>query len=144
MPLFNPTTSNPYKFGAYRAAAANSGNAAFLQCVFDTKEFDTNTNYSTSTGNYTVPVAGFYQFNWGIELSAAAQDFVACLYKNGVEFRRGLGRNNANTSKTSGGAGFLQLAANDTIGVYVFAGATTALNIGQAQCYLNGYLVSIT
>lgn len=49
---------NPYRFAAYRSTTQNSGNV-----VFDVEYFDTNSNYSTSTGIYTCPITGYYQFN---------------------------------------------------------------------------------
>ena len=40
--------------------------------IYDTKEFDTHNAYSTSTGNYTVPVSGFYRININCILDNAA------------------------------------------------------------------------
>lgn len=54
------TDSNPYKFSAYRSSAFNWGNNAFAKVTFNTEQFDTNSNYDTSTGRYTAPVTGFY------------------------------------------------------------------------------------
>lgn len=61
--IIQAVSFNPYKFSVYRNAAWTDGNATFAQVIFDTKNFDTGTNYSTSTGNFTVPVTGYYQFN---------------------------------------------------------------------------------
>jgi hypothetical protein len=56
--------SIPYKFRAYRNAAANTGNGAFAVVAMDTESYDTNNNHSA--GVYTVPVSGFYLFGGGI------------------------------------------------------------------------------
>lgn len=66
------TDSNPYKFSAYRSAGANINNAT--EIVFDAESFDTNSNFSTSTGRYTAPIDGFYMFSttvgWNINSNA--------------------------------------------------------------------------
>src|SRR5258708_8677357 len=52
----------PYKFVVYRNAAWTTGNSANSVTVFDTKITDTGNNYNTSTGLFTAPVTGFYDF----------------------------------------------------------------------------------
>lgn len=133
---------NPYKFSVYRNAAANSGNSAFALLTFDTKDFDTGTNFSTSTGQFTAPTAGFYQFNWTVSSSANVSIWISSLFKNGSEFKRGSdARPSSQPSGSSGGA-LILLAANDTVDIRVFGNTTLAVGTGAAQTYLTGYLVS--
>ncbi len=54
------TDSNPYKFSAYRSSAFTWGNNTFAKVTCNAEQFDTNSNYDTSTGRYTAPVTGFY------------------------------------------------------------------------------------
>lgn len=132
------TFSNPYKFNVWRSAAANAGNAAFAQVVFDTKEFDTNSNFAT--GTYTVPLSGFYQFNTSVNISAGTT-FIVSLFKNGSELKRGIQSGNA----TSGGfSAMVQLAAGDTIDIRTFSNAANALTVGQTTVWFSGFLVSPT
>jgi hypothetical protein len=58
---------NPYRFNAYRGSNVNLTSAQWTTIVFDTEAFDTNSNYNTSTGGYTAPVTGYYQFNFSVD-----------------------------------------------------------------------------
>lgn len=80
---FPTITSNPYKFSVYRNAAANTGNNAFATIVFDVARFDTGNNVSLSTGVFTAPVAGFYQFN--ARASFTSTRGIISIFKNGAE-----------------------------------------------------------
>lgn len=130
---------NPYKFSVRRAAAANSGNAAFAKIVWDTEEFDTNNNFAT--GTYTVPVAGFYQFNSYVN-SITSTTLIISIFKNGAELKRG-----QQTPGISGGIGvatFVQLAASDTIEVHFYGGVTAAIDTGAGTNHFSGFLVCTT
>lgn len=138
--------SNPYKFSARRAAAANTGAGTFAIVSFDTELFDTNNNLSS--GTYTVPVNGFYSFQWGIQASAASagQIVIASLIVNGVEYARG-SRAVANAAAILGsnGAVTIQLTAGNTVAVYAFGSAAFAFDVGAASYnYFSGSLISQT
>lgn len=135
---------NPYKFRAYRSGAWTDGNAAYAQVVFDTILFDTNNNYSTSTGNYTVPIAGFYQFNTTVQVATSGVVYsILALYKNGSILmgldQRTEATGTNNTIQT--GATLLQLAANDTIAIY-HNGNGGAGGTGEVNTNFSGFLVS--
>ncbi len=145
--LSNATTAiaNPYKFRASRNAAANTGNSAFAVIAFDTEQYDTNGNLSA--GVYTAPVAGFYQFNWGIKIaqSGTAQTTLAALHLNGT--RTSDGTQLVTTNVTIGGSGsdIVQMAASDTADIRVFCTTTQALSVGTIfGNYFSGHLVSRT
>lgn len=136
---------NAYKFSAYRSTAYTDGNGSLVQMVFNIELFDTGSNYSTSTGNFVAPVAGFYQFNAGFSTSVTALNVAFCsLFQNGSEVLRG------GQSDVAGTAGFgrtvsglLQLSLGDTVGAYS-QGSGGAGNAGQQFTYFNGFLVSQT
>lgn len=135
---------NPYKFNVFRNAAANLAVTAGL-ITFDTKSFDTGSNYDTSTGKFTAPIAGFYQFNAGLGYTAVSGFQVLMFYKNGSEVCRGQEFNTTSTTDTElVGSAFLQLAIGDYIQVYGQSGGTTALNLGVNRCFFQGFLVSAT
>lgn len=133
------TLFNPYKFSTYRAAAANTGNAAFAVIAFDTEEYDTNNN--CAAGVYTAPVTGFYQFQARASQSAGTR-FICSFFKNGAEFKRGI-----DLPSAQGGAmtADMSLAAGDTVDVRAFGNAANALEVDAgASCYFQGRLVSHT
>lgn len=137
-PVAPVTISNPYKFSVYRNAAQNA-TSSNTKVLYDTKVFDTNNNFATST--YTAPVAGFYHFEARIDFSSTLG--VIFLYKNGVEHKRG------SDLRYTGVTGcvvstLVQSAANDTWEIYVLAGGTVAMGVGAALNYFSGFLVSRT
>jgi len=138
---------NPYKFSVYCNAAINSGNGAFALTKFDTKLFDTGANYSTSTGLFTAPIAGFYLFSWLVEVEVPNNQLITSLYKNGADYTRAPNFNITNTNATSSGiTKLLQLAANDTIGIYTYCDTTRVISVGSSPTKTNfdGFLVSAT
>jgi hypothetical protein len=137
--------TNPTKFSAYRGGGWTTSTGLGL-VTFDTTTFDTGSNYSTSTGRFTAPVAGFYHFtaNAGTFVGAGA-GFGIALYKNGTVVLLG-------NATVSGGAtytniaqvgGLLQLAVNDYIQVY-FNGSGGTGTIGSSNTYFSGFLLSQT
>lgn len=148
--LYTSKVYNPYKFSVYRNASLSL--AAGSQVVFDTKEYDTGSNYSTSTGYFTAPIAGFYSFKTALNINPASSVIYTCdFYKNGSSTlgKRGFELTTSNT----GGIGMVatadyQLAANDTIGVFMNTtyGGNTSFNVGTnlIVTYFSGFLVSAT
>lgn len=139
--------TDPYKFSAYRQSSANSGSATFALVTFDNKLFDTGSNYSTSTGLFTAPVAGFYQFNAGIGFASNSADTIASLFKNGAEYRRGNRQKSTSSLSGSTVSDLIQLAIGDTVSVEAFGSVTTALDISGSPAvnnFFSGYLVSST
>jgi len=143
---FQPSTVEqvPYKFSVYRNAALNAGNATFALATFDTVLFDTGSNYSTSTGKFTAPIAGFYQFSWQLGTSGTTTRLIASIAKNSVttELHRGSDITTSAAVAASSGSALIQMAANDTANILSFsASGATALAVGtSAQCYFTGFL----
>lgn len=136
---------NPYKFSAYRNAALTPGTA---DIIFDTELFDTNSNFDTTTGKYTAPISGFYQFNANITLSTAAANlgYATAIKKNGTIVAH------TNAVMMYSGAyshGFnlstlLQLVAGDYITVNEAGNSGRPIVVGAAYTFFNGFLVSRT
>ena len=80
-------------FYAYRTAAQTGiSNTTFTKIQFNTKLFDTNTNYDAVTNyRFTPTVAGYYQLNASVsfEGSSSMARFLIGVYKNGTETSRG-------------------------------------------------------
>lgn len=141
-----PKWSNPYKFYVTRTAALNSSGTSFAALPFDTELFDTNNNHSA--GTYTVPVNGFYQFNWGahVNTGASGRTVIAALYVGGSEISRG-SRAISSGSNLLGSTGscFIQLTAGNTVTVSVYTDSTQAFDVGASfYNFLSGFLVEET
>lgn len=145
--------SNPYKFQVYLAGTASNPGNVWTQMKFDTKVFDTSSNYSTSTNLFTAPVNGFYQFNAAYGCSSTTDGQLVSI---------GINKNTFSTSPTYQGATFdnggtsivaltmsklIQLTAGDTIGVYFYNNSGTQIaftGTNPMYTYFEGYLVSAT
>lgn len=134
------TDSNPYKFKAYRNAALTTA-VGYQKIVLDTELFDTNNNFAT--GTFTAPVSGFYQFNFQATISilATSNDTVAALYKNGVVETWGM---EIESQGGTGGADLIQLTAGDTIELWLYTQAASALIATKMGTRLSGNLVCRT
>jgi len=143
-----PAMYNPYKFKVYRDAAWNTPNNASATVIFDTVAYDTGTNYSTSTGEFTAPIAGFYHFDYnvsGVTVASGAL-FSAYLSHNGNPDSAA----DSLISSNSGGPFWglssgsdIQLSANDTVSVVIGDASGGAGGTGF-QTIFSGYLISAT
>ena len=73
-------------FSAVMSANQSISNATYTKIVFDTEEFDTNSNYDISNYRFTPTVAGYYQVNSCILFNIGATGGIQgrlALYKNG-------------------------------------------------------------
>lgn len=140
------TDSNPYKFSAYRNSAQSPADGAIV--IFDTENYDTNSNYNTSDGKYTAPVSGFYLFNVNITYSINGNNgvaFGARLYKNGSEIaitsfvNTYTGAYSPSLSLTR----LVQLTAGDYVTGNAASGGQAVVT-GAAKTYFSGFLVSRT
>jgi hypothetical protein len=77
-------------FSAYAAATLQTiPNGVQTKVLFQTEEFDTNSNYASS--RFTPTVEGYYQLNAEVRLDGATGtgECMIILYKNGSEYKRG-------------------------------------------------------
>ena len=133
--------TNTIRFSAYRNAALTPSGTQ--QITFDAEDFDIGSNYSTSTGRFTAPVAGTYWI--GAHLNSATPNrFLTYIYKNGVAFRR-LGDAFNTVISTQNVGNIVELAANDYVELYVnSSGAALSVGSGSDSCRFQGFLVSKT
>lgn len=91
----------------------------YTKVQFNSKEFDTNTNFDAVTNyRFTPTVAGYYQVNASIYPSTTVTGVEAAIYKNGSMFRRGF-------STSTNGIG--------QVSVLVYMNGTT----DYIECYTN-------
>lgn len=148
----NATMSMPYKFSVWRSASLSVGSAtALTPVVFDTEAYDTGSNYSTSTGKFTAPVAGFYKFEAYANTTIETSDLLYInLFKNGTLFAAGNAASNSSGGNQSIAVSVcppaFSLSANDYITVSIgHAGAyTMGLSNTQPNLYFGGGMESLT
>jgi hypothetical protein len=76
-------------FSAYAGSSTTLTNNADTKVLFDTEEFDTNSNFASS--RFTPTVAGYYQINAAVRIQSVASGntLYATLYKNGAAYKLG-------------------------------------------------------
>lgn len=74
-------------FSAYVATGVSMVNSTPTKIIFQTEEFDTNSNYDNTTGRFTPTVAGYYMVVGIIGAPVSASPyFNALIYKNGAAY----------------------------------------------------------
>ena len=124
-------SGNMPAFSAYASTDQTPSANTWTKVNFDTKIFDTNTNFSTANARFTPTVAGYYQINAFITLSsnsATNADANLAIYKNGSIY-----------SSVQGRAVDSRYAAL-TISIVVNANGTTDYFEIYAKTSIAGYL----
>lgn len=133
-----------YNFSVYRNSAWTTGAGAFAKVAFNTKVYDTGSNFDATTNNrFTAPVTGYYSFQTGISTTANATRHAVALYKNGVEVKRLQDSGVIGTATlTVRGEAVLRLNAGDYIEVFHFTTAGVAGGATDILTWFSGYFLS--
>jgi hypothetical protein len=126
-PLTTSTPGVPVNgpaFSAYSSTATTTANNTFTKILFQTEDFDTNSNYDTSTSRFTPTVAGYYQFNWLAGTGTQAEK-LAALYKNGAVIKGG---SDVIGYTSSGSAVVYMNGSTDYVEVYLFQAVGMSVN----------------
>jgi hypothetical protein len=108
-------------FSAYLANNQSISENIFTKVLFDTEEFDTNNNFASS--RFTPTVAGYYQVNLMIYISAAGSaQGNGAIYKNGVVTK----------------AQFLQVSVNQILSI------PALVYLNGSSDYIEAYAYSVT
>jgi len=128
-------------FSVYRSATASYTSAVV---IWDTKKFDVTNSYSTTTGLFTAPYTGIYQFNLILTGGPTGQTLGVCsLELNGALRTRDLFEGNIlGTNAELHSSAIVSLTAGDTIGIK----ATASVEGGNINYYaaFQGHLISRT
>ena len=113
-------------FSASMSATQSLTTGTYTLINFDTKtggiNFDTNSNFSTSTKTFTPTVAGYYQINISYFVNAGSGQVYLLIYKNGSASGIGIYfPNNSSAGAIPSVSGLLYLnGSTDYISAYIF------------------------
>lgn len=138
------TTANTFAagtgpaFSAYQSSGQTLGTATYTKILFQTEEWDTNSNFASSI--FTPTVAGYYQINAAVRAPQNGELSII-IYKNGSNYKVG---NNVNTNSVySMGVSALVYfnGSTDYVEIYVFSSAASTPTVtGANYTYFQGYL----
>jgi len=126
-------------FSATRNGAGNQtvSAATYTKVLFPTEEFDTNSNFASST--FTPTVAGYYQINAAIGLNSTGESIIQ-VYKNGALFKSG-----PDLVGTTYGLAFSALVyangTTDYFEIYGYPGAGTTFSGSAGVTYFQASMV---
>jgi len=130
-------------FSAYNNATQSISSGTFVKILFQTEEFDTNSNFASST--FTPTVAGYYQVTGCASIAAAgATLFITSIYKNGAEYKRGNDFRGVTLSQAQQFNTALVYCngSTDYIDIYGYnSGVTPVVGSGSAVTYFQAALV---
>lgn len=120
---------------ASTSAATDSGGTL----LFNTIRHNNGSHYDSSTGRFTVPVAGYYQVNCHILIdnSATSNHNRAAVQKNGSDYNViNYNRNVSTEYHGQGGSLIVQCAANDYLSIDAGSGVHTG-----TETHFSAYLI---
>jgi len=141
-------SGNMPAFSAYQSASQTISGGVYTKITFTTEEFDTNSNYDTSTSRFTPTVAGYYQIDAAVSYqnATAGELMKAQIYKNGTSFK--VGALAASTSSQGACSPVSTLVymngSTDYVEVYIYAsglGGTTPTNATANTTYFQAVMV---
>ena len=136
-------------FHAYRTSNYSIGTSDAI-IIYDTTKVNQGSHYNTTTGKFTAPVNGIYEFAWASIATGANDVFRYSLAINGtIESARDELRLDLTATGSEYGANgefsrYISLSADDTVEVQVKAGsATTGYGSpSYAYTYFRGRLIN--
>ena len=131
-------SGNMPAFSAYQSSAQTLSTTTNTKLLFQTKEFDTNSNFANST--FTPTVAGYYQVSASMRVGSSATTVRMMIWKNGGQYKIGT---DVNTYVNNGFVSTLVYCngTTDYIEAYALIGSGQALSAAQTDTWFNGCMV---
>jgi hypothetical protein len=131
-------------FSAYASGSQTIATSTYTKVQFQTKEFDTNSNYDNATNyRFTPTVAGYYQIGANIQFTSTVTGIQLILYKNGSSFKTLYGYGGG--TGTNAGSSCLVNAngSSDYFEIYAYqaSGATQTVTATATATYFQACLV---
>jgi len=132
-------------FSAWASASQTFSSGVFTKIQCNTEEFDTNSNYDTTTYRFTPTVAGYYQLTGAfyINTGSSGGESILSIHKNGSEFKRGIdiGNNTAGSIYQITVAALVYLnGTTDYVEMYGYMSVGHTSGSGQSANYFQGFL----
>ena len=134
--VLTPASPMFYAKGANTSAVSSTNNF-----VLSATDFNVGNHYNTSTGIFTAPIAGFYQFHGNIMGDNSAARLMLRLRVNGSDKAQGSSSSNSNQYQDSKVSVLLQLSANDEVNLHN-AGSKSSYTVIPMEFYFWGMLVA--
>lgn len=130
-------------FSAYATSGQNITTGTVTKVVYDSEDFDTNTNFASN--RFTPTVAGYYQINTALFCAGGSGGAAIYVYKNGALYFT-LDRSALSGSFNvylNGGCLVQCNGSSDYLEIYVFQNSGGTLSFGNGSkdgCWFNGFL----
>jgi len=128
-------------FSAYQSLAQTLSSATYTKLQFQTKEFDTNSNFDAVTNyRFTPTVAGYYQVNGQFSVGSSATSMSPAIYKNGSIYKSG--NNSTSNQNTATVSCIVYLnGSTDYIEFYGYLASGQALNATASATYFQAAMI---
>jgi hypothetical protein len=128
-------------FSAFQSSAQTVSTTTFTKVQLQTEEFDTASAFdSTTTYRFTPTVAGYYQVNGTLGVSATATSITLMVYKNGVRFKDGSSTNSGGNSSSLAALIYLN-GTTDYLELYVYLTNGQALAASASATFFQASMV---
>ncbi len=131
-------------FSAYQSTNQTVANNTWTKYQLQTEEFDTNSNFDSTTNyRFTPTIAGYYQLTGNVSFQNVNGEVLSGIYKNGTAYKYGSDMSSSNFYMSQVNALVYLNGSTDYVELYVFqstgASRTTFLD-GALRGYFQGFL----
>lgn len=127
-------------FSAYAGSSQSFSAGVWTKVQINTEEWDTNSNFDTSTYRFTPTVAGYYQVNGRITADTKPTTLVVSIYKNGSSWKRGNAIASNAGEAVSGSSLVYMNGSTDYIELYAYFSNTYNDFVASDQTYFQASL----
>ena len=136
--LASNIAGNGPAFSAYQSSAQTLSTATFTKILYQTEEFDTNSNFASST--FTPTVAGYYQVVGAVGFGTTTTCAVR-IYKNGSNLKQVFNSVTSSVSTGSGTALIYMNGSTDYVEIFAYLGSGQALVPDVTTTYFQASMV---
>ena len=139
-------SGNMPAFSAYNSSSTTLNTTTWTKIALQTKVFDTNSNFDSTTNyRFTPTVAGYYQLNGAVSTNNPAGSLICAIYKNGSQLYKGqvVPANSAiGTSVNVSGVAYFN-GSTDYVELYGYQtnGSSQTTYANSYDTYFNGSMV---